>query len=60
MTACQQACPTGAIQFGEIHERGTTFAAWRTDARRFDALHELGARPRTQYLAKITNPRGRK
>ncbi|HEX5063539.1 MAG TPA: 4Fe-4S dicluster domain-containing protein, partial [Kofleriaceae bacterium] len=57
VTACQQACPTGAILFGELHERGTAFAATRTDARSFNALHELGTRPRTQYLAKIRNPR---
>jgi Fe-S-cluster-containing dehydrogenase component len=57
-TACQQACPTGAIVFGELHEQGTVFARLRTDARRFDVLHELGTRPRTQYLAKIRNPKG--
>ncbi len=57
-TACQQACPTGAIQFGELHEQGTPFARLRRDARRFEALHDLGTKPRTQYLAKIRNPRG--
>ena len=57
VTACQAACPTGAIQFGLLHETGTTFAAMRQDPRRFEALHELGTRPRTQYLAKIRNPK---
>jgi molybdopterin-containing oxidoreductase family iron-sulfur binding subunit len=57
VTACQQACPTRAIQFGELHERGTLFAQLRRDPRRFDILHDLGTRPRTQYLAKIVNPR---
>jgi molybdopterin-containing oxidoreductase family iron-sulfur binding subunit len=57
VTACQQACPTGAIVFGELHERGTRFAALRRDPRRFEALHDLGTRPRTQYLAKVKNPR---
>ncbi|HTR49977.1 MAG TPA: 4Fe-4S dicluster domain-containing protein [Kofleriaceae bacterium] len=57
VTACQQACPTTAIVFGELHEQGTRFAAMRRDARRFDALFELGTRPRTQYLAKVKNPR---
>ena len=55
-TACQQACPTGAIQFGQLAERTTRFAALRRDPRRFELLHELGTRPRTQYLAKIDNP----
>jgi molybdopterin-containing oxidoreductase family iron-sulfur binding subunit len=58
VTACQAACPTGAIQFGQLAEHGTPFAAMRRDARRFEALHDLGTRPRTQYLAKVTNPKG--
>jgi Fe-S-cluster-containing dehydrogenase component len=57
VTACQAACPTGAITFGDIHETGTRFAATRRDPRRFEVLHDLGTRPRTQYLAKIKNPR---
>jgi molybdopterin-containing oxidoreductase family iron-sulfur binding subunit len=57
VTACQAACPTGAIQFGQLTEQGTPFAAMRRDARRFEALHDLGTRPRTQYLAKVTNPK---
>ncbi|HVV85802.1 MAG TPA: 4Fe-4S dicluster domain-containing protein, partial [Kofleriaceae bacterium] len=56
VTACQQACPTAAIQFGRLDEEGTAFAAMRRDPRRFDLLHDLGARPRTQYLAAIRNP----
>jgi molybdopterin-containing oxidoreductase family iron-sulfur binding subunit len=58
VTACQQACPTGAIQFGQLAEDSTPFARMRRDERRFDVLHALGTRPRTQYLAKIRNPRG--
>jgi molybdopterin-containing oxidoreductase family iron-sulfur binding subunit len=57
VTACQAACPTGAIQFGQLAEQGTPFAAMRRDARRFEALHDLGTHPRTQYLAKVTNPK---
>ena len=57
VTACMQACPTGAIQFGELHEQGTQFARMRRDPRRFEALFDLGTRPRTQDLAKIRNPR---
>jgi molybdopterin-containing oxidoreductase family iron-sulfur binding subunit len=57
VTACQAACPTSAIVFGDINESGTRFAALRRDARRFEVLHDLGTRPRTLYLAKIKNPR---
>ncbi|MBV8756521.1 MAG: 4Fe-4S dicluster domain-containing protein, partial [Deltaproteobacteria bacterium] len=56
-TACQAACPTGAIQFGLLDEQYTAFAAMRSDPRRFEALHDLGTRPRTQYLAKVVNPK---
>ncbi|MGN6107417.1 MAG: 4Fe-4S dicluster domain-containing protein, partial [Kofleriaceae bacterium] len=55
VTACQQACPTGAIQFGALDH--APIAALRRDPRRYDVLHELGTRPRTQYLAKLKNPR---
>jgi len=57
VTACQAACPTGAIQFGLLDEKDTAFAAMRNDRRRFEALHDLGTRPRTEYLAKIVNPK---
>jgi molybdopterin-containing oxidoreductase family iron-sulfur binding subunit len=50
-TACQDACPTGAIQFGALDEPGP-LARMRQDPRRYEALHELGTRPRTQYLAR--------
>jgi molybdopterin-containing oxidoreductase family iron-sulfur binding subunit len=53
VTACQQACPTGAIRFGALgHE---PIASARRDPRRYDVLHRLGTRPRTQYLMKIIN-----
>jgi Fe-S-cluster-containing dehydrogenase component len=58
VTACQQACPTQAIVFGELHETGTRFAETRRDPRRYDLLFDLGTRPRTKYLARIVNPRG--
>jgi len=56
VTACQQACPTGAIQFGALEHAGTPMVEWRREPRRYAALHELGTRPRTMYLARITNP----
>jgi len=57
VTACQAACPTGAIQFGMLDEHDTAFATMRASRRRFEALHDLGTRPRTQYLVKVTNPK---
>lgn len=56
VSACQQACPTGAIQFGSLEHAGTKMVEWRKEPRAYEVLHELGTRPRTVYLAKIENP----
>jgi Fe-S-cluster-containing dehydrogenase component/anaerobic selenocysteine-containing dehydrogenase len=56
VSACQQACPTEAIQFGSLTHAGTKLVDWRQEGRAYSVLHELGTRPRTQYLAKIDNP----
>ena len=58
VTACQQACPTGAIQFGALHHGDTEVVVRRREDRAYEVLHELGTRPRTIYLARITNPAG--
>jgi molybdopterin-containing oxidoreductase family iron-sulfur binding subunit len=55
VTACQQACPTNAITFGQLHHRDTDVVTWREQPRRYAVLHHLGTRPRTIYLAKIIN-----
>jgi molybdopterin-containing oxidoreductase family iron-sulfur binding subunit len=54
-TACQQACPTRAIEFGSLTHAGTPVVALRDQPRTYFVLHELGTRPRTAYLAKIRN-----
>jgi molybdopterin-containing oxidoreductase family iron-sulfur binding subunit len=56
VTACQQACPTGAIQFASLDDVDSETVRRRHEPRSYAALHELGTRPRTMYLAKITNP----
>jgi Fe-S-cluster-containing dehydrogenase component len=56
VTACQAACPTGAIQFDSLTHPGTPMARWRREARSYAVLHEVGTRPRTMYLARIENP----
>jgi Fe-S-cluster-containing dehydrogenase component/anaerobic selenocysteine-containing dehydrogenase len=55
VTACQQACPTGAIQFGSLEHRNAPVVVWRNVLRRYEALYELGTLPRVQYLAKVRN-----
>ena len=56
VTACQQACPTEAIQFGSLAHEDTRMVRWRAEPRRYAVLHELGTRPRTLYLARVSNP----
>jgi molybdopterin-containing oxidoreductase family iron-sulfur binding subunit len=52
-TACQRACPTRAISFGDLNDHGSEVAAARRDGRASLLLGELGTRPRTSYLARV-------
>jgi Fe-S-cluster-containing dehydrogenase component len=54
-SACQQACPTGAIVFGNLNDKDSVAAHMHADPRRFDLLQSLGTRPRTVHLARLTN-----
>src|SRR5690606_33042065 len=49
ITACQQACPTGAIRFGSLSQVDSEMVTWREQPRAYDVLHSLGTRPRTRY-----------
>jgi molybdopterin-containing oxidoreductase family iron-sulfur binding subunit len=56
LTACQQACPSRAIVFGNLADPGSRVVHERKDPRLYACLGELGTRPRVNYLARITNP----
>ncbi len=55
MTACQQACPTRAISFGNIKDRTARVVAEKAEPTSYAMLAELGTKPRTTYLAKVRN-----
>ena len=55
-TACQQACPTNAIVFGDLNDKSSQVARMQELPRAYSLLGELNNRPRTQYLARIRNP----
>ena len=52
-TACQGACPTQAITFGDLRQPGSAVSAARQDPRHYALLGELNVRPRTTYLAEM-------
>lgn len=56
VTACQQACPTHTIVFGNIADADSQVAKLRKDPRSYLLLEELQTRPRTSHLAKLRNP----
>jgi Fe-S-cluster-containing dehydrogenase component len=58
LTACQQACPTRAITFGNIKDKTSKVAAEKTEPSSYAMLAELGTRPRTTYLTKVRNRPG--
>ena len=56
VTACQSACPTQAIAFGDLETPQSGIAALRKEPRHYALLGDLGTRPRTTYLSRLRNP----
>ncbi len=56
VTACQAACPTQAIVFGDLNDPRSQVNQAKASPLEYALLSELNTRPRTTYLAKLSNP----
>ena len=55
LTACQQVCPTEAITFGNLNDKGSKVAKAQALPRNYGLLDDLNTRPRTTYLGYVRN-----
>jgi molybdopterin-containing oxidoreductase family iron-sulfur binding subunit len=56
VTACQAACPTNAIQFGDLNDKDAVVLRWKAEVHNYGLLAELNTMPRTSHIAQIRNP----
>lgn len=53
--ACMEACPTGAITFGDVNAPGSKVAALAGGPRAMKLLEALNVKPSVSYLTKVRN-----
>tara|TARA_B100000029_G_scaffold505920_1_gene587647 strand:- start:146607 stop:149624 length:3018 start_codon:yes stop_codon:yes gene_type:complete len=56
LTACQQACPSEAITFGNTKDKDSRVSKAKDSPLNYGMLTDLLTKPRTTYLARIRNP----
>ena len=54
-TACQSVCPAEAIVFGDMNDPKSRVSQLKAEQREYALLHELNTKPRTTYLAAISD-----
>ena len=55
-TACQQACPSGSITFGDMLDAQSQVARTRAHPRSYLLLGYVNTRPRTSHMLRVMNP----
>ena len=58
-TACQQACPTDAITFGDLNNPESDVVHEKENPRRYELLSYLNTKPRLSYLGRVRNTNAR-
>ena len=56
LTACQQACPSQAITFGNTKDADSEVSRLKASPLNYGMLTDLLTKPRTTYLGRIRNP----
>jgi MoCo/4Fe-4S cofactor protein with predicted Tat translocation signal len=59
-TACQEACTSNAIHFGDINNKEEEFYTYRNHELGYHVLEELNIRPNVTYIAKLKNTNSEK
>jgi len=54
--ACQQACPSNAITFGDVLDEHGKVKAMKDNARSYALLGFINTRPRTSHMLRLMNP----
>ena len=55
ITACQQACPSQAIVFGDVNEKDSEISKTRDHQLGYHVLESLNVKPNVTYIAKLRN-----
>jgi Fe-S-cluster-containing dehydrogenase component len=54
-SACSSSCPTDAITFGDINDKGSKIRKESEGDRAYHILEEIGTQPNIYYQVKVRN-----